>query len=201
MDDPFPADAEDTRTAIMRATYDALCEHGYADLTIQRIGEAFPKSKSLLYHHYDGKDALLLEFLALLLDRFEERELPDELAADPEARLRRFVERIVPADADGRDPSFARALVELRAQAAHDDDYRAHFTRTRERVRDRLAEIIEDGVEDGVFRDDVDPDAAASFLATVASGAMFDAATTDAADLDAVRDELERYVDARIVRD
>ncbi|MEF8774483.1 MAG: helix-turn-helix domain-containing protein, partial [Halobacteriales archaeon] len=56
----FDADAEDTDEALMAATYRALCEHGYADLTIQQIGAEFEKSTSLLYHHYDGKDELLV---------------------------------------------------------------------------------------------------------------------------------------------
>jgi AcrR family transcriptional regulator len=64
----FDDEPADTREAIMQATYRALRAHGYARLTIQRIGDEFPKSKSLLYHHYDGKDDLLLEFLSYMLD-------------------------------------------------------------------------------------------------------------------------------------
>ncbi|QLC34714.1 TetR family transcriptional regulator (plasmid) [Halarchaeum sp. CBA1220] len=193
-DGPFPEEPADTRTAIMRATYDALCKHGYADLTIQRIGEEFPKSKSLLYHHYEGKDDLLLEFLGYMLERFEEREAPADGAADPETRLRDFLDHTIPVPGEERNPDFLRALVELRAQAAHDEAYREQFTRTQERFHEHLADIVADGVETGAFRD-VDPEQVASFLATVLSGAMFDRVTTDSDVAAAARAELHRYVD------
>ncbi|VTT87832.1 Transcriptional regulator, TetR family [Halorubrum sp. DM2] len=70
MDDPF-AEPSDTRQAILGAAFRALCEHGYANVTIQRIGDEFDKSPSLVYHHYDGKDELLIDLLEYLLDQFE----------------------------------------------------------------------------------------------------------------------------------
>ncbi|GGL39148.1 hypothetical protein GCM10009037_23590 [Halarchaeum grantii] len=92
------------------------------------------------------------------------------------------------------NPDFLRALIELRAQAAHDEAYREQFTRTQERFHAHLADIVADGVETGVFRD-VDPERVASFLATVLSGAMFDRVTTDSDVAAATRAELHRYVD------
>jgi len=70
MDDPF-AEPSDTRQAILGAAFRALCEHGYANVTIKRIGDEFDKSPSLVYHHYDGKDDLLIDLLEYLLDEFE----------------------------------------------------------------------------------------------------------------------------------
>ena len=70
MDDPF-AEPSNTRQAILGAAFRALCEHGYANVTIQRIGDEFDKSPSLVYHHYDGKDDLLIDLLGFLLDEFE----------------------------------------------------------------------------------------------------------------------------------
>ncbi len=196
MDDhgPFPEEPTDTRTAIMKATFDALCKHGYADLTIQRIGEEFPKSKSLLYHHYEGKDDLLLEFLGYMLERFEERDVEADPDADPETRLRTFFEHMVPEPGEEHNPDFLKALVELRAQAAHDDAYRQQFARTQDHFCEHLSDIVADGVEAGDFRD-VDPDRVAGFLATVISGAMFDRVTADDATVSDARAELDRYVE------
>ena len=70
MNDPF-AEPSNTRQAILGAAFRALCEHGYANVTIQRIGDEFDKSPSLVYHHYDGKDDLLIDLLGFLLDEFE----------------------------------------------------------------------------------------------------------------------------------
>lgn len=76
----------DTREAIVRATYRALCANGYADTTISAIAAEFEKSKSLLYYHYDGKDDLLEEFLRFVLDQLES-ELAATDATDAEAQL------------------------------------------------------------------------------------------------------------------
>lgn len=197
---PFPENPEDTRTAIMEATFQALCEHGYANLTIQRIGEKFPKSTSLLYHHYEGKDDLLLDFLDHMLERFEERELSTVSQTDPEVRLCSYLNHAVPSDGQPSNADFLKALVELRAQAAHNEAYRQHFTRTQERFHEYLAGVVSDGVADGTFRD-VNPKEVASFLVTVASGSMFSWATTNAETAEGARAELDRYIEKLILSD
>lgn len=40
----FLEEPQTTREEILRATYRTLCEYGYADLTVQRIGAHFEKS-------------------------------------------------------------------------------------------------------------------------------------------------------------
>src|SRR6056297_1500187 len=172
----FDDSADDTRVAIMEATYEALVEYGYADLTIQRIADEFDKSKSLLYHHHDGKDDLLVDFLGVVLDYFEEGvALREEARADE--RLRSFLGAFATEDA-GPSEELAGIVVELRAQAVHDPDYRAKFTRSNQFFRQQMADIIADGIEEGIFRE-VAPDRTAGFLLTLANGAMADCVTTD----------------------
>jgi len=183
----------DTREEIMRATYLALCEHGYAGLTIQRIADEFEKSKSLIYHHYDGKDELLLAFLEFMLDRFEE-EVPEDAEEDPADHLRIVFEHPLATPLPDERREFGKAMVELRAQAAHDDRYRDHFTRSDRVFRERVADVVADGIEAGVFAE-VDPDATASLLMTTVTGAMTCRATSGEADVAALREELERYVE------
>ena len=60
----------DTDEEIMQATYRALSEHGYANLTIKRIAAEYGKSTAAIHYHYDTKDDLLAAFLDFLLDRF-----------------------------------------------------------------------------------------------------------------------------------
>jgi len=134
MKDPF-AEPADTRQAILGAAFRALCEHGYADLTIKRIGEEFDKSPSLVYHHYDGKDELLVDLLEFLLDGFEESVSSDAFDLTPEERLDAYVAATIdPLDSiageHGPDGRFMTVIVELRAQAATDDAYRDHFDRS-----------------------------------------------------------------------
>ncbi|WP_122089570.1 TetR/AcrR family transcriptional regulator [Halalkalicoccus subterraneus] len=191
----FRDDPEGTREALMAATYRALSTHGYADLTIGRIGEEFEKSVSLIYHHYDGKDDLLVDFLGYLLEEFETASVVDGDAA-PDDRLRRALElaRTGPLD---DDIELARTLVELRAQAAHDPDYREQFDRTDRLFRDRYAAIIRSGVEQGVFRD-VNPESTAEFLVTTINGAILQRVTTGRP-VDPVFEGLEGYVRSHLL--
>lgn len=188
---------EGTREEIMLATYVALCEHGYAGLTIDRIGEAFPKSKSLVYHHYDGKDDLLLDFLEFMLERFEET-MPFEEADSPDQHLEAVLDHVLGAPLSTDRTEFARAIVELRAQAAHDEAYREHFTRHDRFFVERLESIIESGIESGVFVD-VDPHAVASFLVTTFVGSMTQrvTGTDDSAGL--TRSEIDAYLQANVL--
>jgi AcrR family transcriptional regulator len=196
----FDEAPDDTRAAIMQATYRALCEHGYAGLTIQRIGDEFPKSKSLLYHHYDGKDDLLLDFLSFMLDRFRET-VPRWESEAPETRLRELIDYVVPVDADDERREFRKAMVELRAQAATDEAYREHFTESDRFFQDEVASAIAEGIDRGDVGD-VDPAAVAAHLQTTFEGGMVRSATADFdAEARALRSELHRYVDALVAED
>jgi len=197
--DSFLAEPADTREAIMQATYRALCEHGYAGLTISRIAEDFSKSKSLLYHHYESKDELLLDFLAFMLERFQ-AAVPEESADPPEDRLEAVLETALSPGEGGPDLEFLRAMTELRAQAAHDERFRDHF-RTHDRVfRETLVEIIDAGVESGVFRE-VDADQVAAFLFAALAGGMNQQATAEMGAEAETLAELRWYVDHRLLAD
>ena len=191
--DAFRGEPETTREAIMKATFHALCEHGYADLTIQRIADRFEKSKSLLYHHYDSKDDLLLDFLSFMLEEYE-RSMPQAWDEGADAHLDEIFDRVFAEDIPDERREFERAMSELRAQAAHDDRYREHFTRHDTFFRDRLRAVVESGIEAGVFRD-VDPEDVASFLHTVIGGELLHRSTADLNLTSAVREQLRSYVD------
>jgi AcrR family transcriptional regulator len=190
--DLFDGDPDDTEAALMAATYRALCAHGYAELTIQRIGEEFGKSNSLLYHHYEGKDDLLVAFLDYVLERFES-DVPFEELTDPWERVERLLDHVLAPTLPEERREFTSAMMELRAQAAHDPAFREAFTRHDAFFHDRLVAVVRDGVEQGRFRD-VDAEAVASLLQTTFNGVMLQRATTDAGGgvaISDVRDELE----------
>ena len=196
---PFVDDPSDTREAIMAATYLALAEHGYADLTIQRIGDEFEKSKSLLYHHYEGKDDLLVDFLEFMLEHFEEA-IPFEESEGADAILDTVLDNVLLSPPDDGHEEFFRTMVELRAQSAHDAAYRDYFARSDQFFRDRIADLIREGIEEGVFRE-VDPEATATLLQTIVVGAMFQRATTGEGPGRPLREEVDAYVRARLLVD
>jgi AcrR family transcriptional regulator len=175
--DVFEDQPEDTEAALMAATYRALCEHGYADLTIQKIGEEFEKSTSLLYHHYESKDELLVEFMGYMLERFE-ADVPFETVEDPWTELRELLDHVLAPTVAADRRELMSAMIELRAQAAHDPAYREAFARHDRFFRDRLSAIVREGIDRGEFRE-VDPDRVAALLQTTFNGAMLQRVTTD----------------------
>jgi AcrR family transcriptional regulator len=192
----FPDDPDDTRQEILKATHEALLEYGYADLTVDRIGQHFPKSKSLLYHHYDGKDDLIRDFLVYLLDTFE-AGLGLDPSADAYTRLTQLLDRVFDPDGERAD-ALRQVTVELRAQGVSDEEYREHFTEHDRFFRAQLAEIVEDGIEDGSFRE-VDPEGVARMIHTLVTGSMVGRVTTADEDVTAVRAELDEYIERRLL--
>lgn len=192
-------DPDGTREAIMKATYLALREYGYAGLTIEHIGEHFEMSKSLLYHHYDSKDELLIDFLEFMLEEFE-RSIPTNEQLSPADHLEMVLDRIFVESLPEEQQGLTDAMVELRAQAAHDQRYRDHFTRSDQFFHARLTQIVQDGSEAGVFRT-TDPEQVATYLLTLINGAMTQSATTDREITTSVRSEVETYVESVLLAD
>lgn len=151
---------------IMRATGRALCQHGYADLTMQRIADESSVTTSAIHYHFDTKKELLNAFLDDLIARFE-RRLACE-ASDPRERLVSFVDAIfTPAKTDNDD--FPIALMELKAQAPYHEAYRERFLELDETMRAVVATAVRDGIDAGQF-DDADPEEVARFVSTAING-------------------------------
>ncbi|SDX91685.1 TetR/AcrR family transcriptional regulator [Halobellus clavatus] len=163
---------EDTPTEILDATHSALCDHGYAELTMQDIADQTDLCKASIHYHYDGKHDLLLAYLDHLYEQFEDRlSAPADEgrhADDPAARLRSLITSLLTERSDA--PAFQTALLEIKAQSPYDEAFREQLRRFDEAFEARIREVIADGVADGTFSDDVDPDAVASFLTTHVNG-------------------------------
>lgn len=160
---------EDTTDELMRATYRALCKHGYANLTMQDIADESTKSKAALHYHYDTKQELLLAFLSFLYERFEERLHAPE-GDDPMERLLAFIDAaLTPPERDDQ-LAFQTAILEIKTQAPYDDAFGDQIARFDRLLSDQCRSIIEDGIEQGVFRE-TDPDDVATFFVTLFNGA------------------------------
>ncbi|QZP36444.1 TetR/AcrR family transcriptional regulator [Halobaculum magnesiiphilum] len=196
VDAPDGEGAPDVNTLIMEATYRALCEHGYAELSVSHIAAEFEKSKSLLYYHYDSKDDLLAGFLRFAGDHFLAMLDEAEREADsPVDRVRSFVDIYLGAELDEEMAEAQRAMIDLRAQAVAEPRFREEFTRIDRHLRERLATALADGVEAGVVDDAVDPEPTATWLLSALSGAMLQRHTADYDVVTPVRTLLHGYVD------
>ncbi|MDZ7745080.1 MAG: TetR family transcriptional regulator C-terminal domain-containing protein [Halobacteriales archaeon] len=192
------SERSETEQEAMAATYAALVDHGYAGLTIQTIADEFPKSKSLLYYHYDDKDAILQEFLSYLVAQFRaDFEIDDE--DDPRETLEALLDGILPRDIDPERRAFRVALLELLARAPHDESYADSLTDLYAAIHGRIAAVITAGIESDAFYP-VDAEDTATALVALASGGMLWGVTTDPAVAGRVRAVLDGYLDAELYR-
>jgi AcrR family transcriptional regulator len=181
---------EETRERIMDATYRALCANGYASLTMQDIADECDCSTSLLHYHFDTKEDLLVALLAHLIDRFEDRVSPDD--ADPREQLVDLIDRFCFGDGQDREQhrAFHTALLELRAQAPHNEAFRDQLAANDARVHAAVAAVVERGIDEGTFRP-VDAERTAAHLLAAIQGARIRWVTLGNEDgLETVRDAL-----------
>ncbi|MFB6160929.1 MAG: TetR/AcrR family transcriptional regulator [Haloferacaceae archaeon] len=181
----------ETADEIVTAMGRALCEHGYADLTMQRIAEEASMTTAAIHYHFDTKAALLSAFLDDLVDRFETGLASD--ADDPRERLETFLDAVF---GPSRDDEFPVALMELKAQAPYQDAFRERFLDLDEAMRSVVAAAVGDGVEVGHF-DDADPRAVARHVVTTINGAHVRTVALGE-DTDATRTVVERYLELRL---
>jgi len=193
-DDP----SSDTKTAILKATFDALSEHGYADLTISRISQNFSKSEGLVFYHYNNKDEILLDLLDYLLEQFVQVDMPIARDGDPETRLRRLFNNVIPETGEQQIRDYERVLMELRMRAAQDKDFEECFNRFQNKFHEIIMAMVQDGIESGDFRDG-DPEQIADFLIALISGGIFDRVTAGVSR--PIQSELDNYIEYRLLAD
>lgn len=139
--------ADGSKQEIMEATYQALSKHGYADLSIQRIADEFDKGKSLIYYHYEDKEDLMLSFIDYMLKALEasHREI---MAMPQEEQLDKMLDMALGLEDDERW-RFQKALLELRAQAAHDQKFAEKFREIDKVAYGKFEKILKNkGIED-----------------------------------------------------
>ncbi|MFC3956801.1 TetR/AcrR family transcriptional regulator [Halovivax cerinus] len=161
---------DESERTILDATYRALCEHGYAELTMQRIADESDLSKATIHYHYDSKERLFDRFLDYLYERYTGRldDLSGETARD---RLDALLTMQLADEAADPGIDFQTAMLEVRAQAPYDEAIQETLSTFDEALVSRLRETIADGVEAGEFDEHVDPDLAADLLTTAIKGA------------------------------
>jgi AcrR family transcriptional regulator len=200
MADASDSSSSDAHEEIMRATYRALRDHGYANLTIKRIAEEYGKSTAAIHYHYDTKDELLAAFLDYLLGRFKDTVHEVEIT-DPERRLDSLLDQLLIKPDDHRD--LLIAMLEMRSQAPYKEAFGERFRGSDAYVRYILRTVIEQGVAAGAF-DDVDADHAARALMTIVVGAQTREAVLNDDESDAfetARRLADEYVSAVLIDD
>ncbi|WP_424005113.1 TetR/AcrR family transcriptional regulator (plasmid) [Haloarcula salina] len=195
MADPTERSFSGPSEDIMRATYRALREHGYADLTVQRIADEYGKSTAAIHYHYDTKEELLAAFLDYLLEQFV-TSIREVETTDPEERLTVLLDTLLVEPEDNLD--LLIAILEMRSQAPYKEAFRDRFEQNDEYIRYMLKAVINHGIDEGVF-DDVDADHVARALMTIVDGARTRAVVLDETTaLETARQTATEYADAML---
>ncbi|WP_408960379.1 TetR/AcrR family transcriptional regulator [Natrinema sp. 74] len=196
MAEPSERTFSEPNEEIMHATYRALRDHGYADLTIKRIADEYGKSTAAVHYYYDTKDELLAAFLDFLLERFVD-SIHDVETTDPEQRLELLLDELLVVPEDDRD--ILIALLEMRSQAPHKETFSERFHQNDDYIRYMLKAAINHGIDEGVF-DDVDADHVTRALMTIVDGARTRAVVLDDTKaLTTARQTAAEYVDAMVM--
>jgi TetR/AcrR family acrAB operon transcriptional repressor len=183
---------EPGRSGILLTAIDCFTRHGYAGTSIDRIARAAGVTKGALYYHFRDKEQLLFEAVKERIGAFESYVVSRvEPIADPPQSLR-AIARICAenAAADNHRRFILTLMVEaLDTNAALSSEFREMLRRFRSFHR----HLIRQGQESGLFRDDVDPAAAAeTFVAGILGAEVQFYQDPDAID---VRSSLETHVD------
>ncbi len=187
-----------TREDIMEATFVALCQHGYADITMEKIAEGSDKSKSTLHYHYGTKEKLMVDFIKFLLEGFEDKIVPN--SDDPLEKLNTLIDRMLFGLKDGdTHERFHTALLELRSQAPYNEKYKKQITKNDEVIQKIIVKIIEEGIEKGKFKD-TNPERIATIILSAIDGARARQISTDREAAENVREALDRIIESTLMK-
>lgn len=137
-----------TRDRILEEAARLFTEKGYEATSVQDIAQALGLSKAALYHHFRGKEEILLEISLLALEgllRAGEEALRVE---DPKEALLRFME----AHARYLEENYAFFVGMLQGMQSLSPENRARTVVLRDRHEANLREILRRGVAQGAFR-------------------------------------------------
>lgn len=197
MDNVGERDPSDRNEKIMYATHRALQEHGYSDLTMERIAEEYGKSTAAIHYYYDTKDDLVFAFLDYLIDQFNDM-VRDVDTTDSERRLDDLLDKLLVTPRDHRD--MLLAIADMQSQAPYDEGFADKFRQADEYHRYMFESVLDHGISDGVFAD-VDSEHVARALVTIVAGGHNRNVVLDEEDaLVTARRAADEYLDA-VLRD
>jgi AcrR family transcriptional regulator len=154
------------RAQFVAAAIDTIAEVGYARATLARIAERVGVSKGVICYHFAGKDELVQEVIADIAARggafVYARALTLPTAAE---RLRGWIATILEYTAAHRAETVA--FHEIATGSRGDAAVSAAMKELTAGVAPAVQALFADGQASGEFREDFDPEAAATALMAI----------------------------------
>lgn len=144
-----------TRNSIVRNARGVFEARGFSDTTMQDLAEAADVSHGTVYTYFDSKEAVLFEVCdGLVAEVFAAVRVPDDLRADPVARIEEGNRRYLAAYI-----KHARMLEVVEQAATTDQRFRDLIDGLRKVFVDKAAGTLRhfqaDGLVDGSLRPDI----------------------------------------------
>ncbi len=138
-----------SRDAIISAAIQLFNRNGYHATSMRDIAREVAIQKPSLYHHFDGKEDILLAILDAGMEQFT-RDMEAIAASDDgcTTKLRAAIHAHARLIADNPDG----AAVFLREDRGLGDAYLQHYVAQRDRVEQFFRAIVQQGIQEGVFR-------------------------------------------------
>ncbi len=178
--------SEVSREQVLQAAIDTLASKGYAHTSVGDIAERAGMSKGSVHYHFESKDDLLAHVLHVCIARIgkpvrEAWEKPGISATERIAAaigcLRETRESLKPE---------LRVLVDLMAQAVHDEQLRAPIAVAMRQEREQLLEALRASIEELGMVPVVAPDLILRLLMALLDGLvlhrLFDPPTAEESD-------------------
>jgi TetR/AcrR family transcriptional repressor of bet genes len=145
-----------------------MARHGYEGATIAEVAKAANLTPGLVHYHFNNKEEILLDLLAELVERHDERleAKLNQCAADPTSEVTAFIDFHLGLGADA-DPDALACWILISGEALRNHKVRASFEQALERMVARLERIIASGVEQRAFTCPSPPAAASALFATI----------------------------------
>jgi AcrR family transcriptional regulator len=154
------------RAQFVAAAIDTIAEAGYAHASLGRIAGRVGVSKGVISYHFAGKDELVQEVIADIAARGGALIYAQAMTLPTAAgRLRAWIESVLAYMAAYRTDTVA--FYEITAGSRGDAATAAAVAELTSRTTAALREMLASGQASGEFREDFDPQAAATALLAV----------------------------------
>jgi AcrR family transcriptional regulator len=167
---------KDSRGSLIDAALDIILKEGVDNLRIEDVCERVGVTKGSLYWHFTDRDGLIREALLEQLRRISDEQLAtmnDAItsATDSDDYLSRIVGALAnPFDKTEVEQRWKR--LELIVATRNDPALSKVMSEVQRRQQKFMADAMERAAENGLLRRDVDPQAVAAVLSTVALGSV-----------------------------
>lgn len=144
---PRKAEAGDTKGELLRAAVQLFARHGFAGTSIRAIAREVGLSESVLYAHFENKQAVLDAALARYGPQVSSRALNEIDASRADLEPPQFLTALVNALLEDWDSEESRLLVSFmtRDGLLHSEAFRGALTSMRDYATELFAEWTADG--------------------------------------------------------